>query len=406
MTIGIPAIDRDPSWKAVIDLLDRWQELPVERVLAWHMPSADVATLAHLAYMLGVGDVDLSIGDPLVVLRQAVDLRKRRGTGFALREGLKALGYAAESFTLTNKQAWLHDGTINRAGMYRYGGDNHWAIIVTTIELDAWPTLDQVKLAWRALARNKSRRDHLVLRLRFDGATIAIYRAEPTSVPHDPSSAPPPYEMPGQVHLWRGDAMSLSGSNVLGVADQVGTLDMVASATRPTATTIAGQAGWDFAANSMLSASGVVESIGSGALLVVGQRSPLTGARYLVSTGRSGAPTTMSLRLFTENTALSARRLSSGSDVVENPTTNDPTATLFTWSPTSAEMWRDGVLVASSAVAVAVVDIEMWALGGSPTATGLAEQAVQAEVRVGTQHLTGDDVTDLFAYTAARYGLG
>lgn len=176
MTLGLPAIDRDPSWAAVIGLLERWQALPVQKALVWHMPSADPVTLAHLAHLLGVGDLDLSSGDPLVVLRNGVDLRKRRGTGKAIREGLRALGYEP---TLEKNVTWLHDGTFTHNGLYTHGSDQHWAIIVVTLDTVAPLTLTEAQLAWRAANREKSRRDWIRLRVRVGGVTVQFYRSMP-----------------------------------------------------------------------------------------------------------------------------------------------------------------------------------------------------------------------------------
>jgi hypothetical protein len=177
----IPAIEQDPSWKVVVDLImTRFRQLPVAKAVVWHMPSADAATLAHLAQMLGVGDVDLSVGEPLDVLSGAVDLRKRRGTAYALRQALLALGY--DDILYSTNTVWLHDGTCLHDGLYTHGSDNHWAIVVVTLDLAAPLTLSQAQLVWRALdGWAGGARDWPRLRVRVGGLTVQFYRDVPAA---------------------------------------------------------------------------------------------------------------------------------------------------------------------------------------------------------------------------------
>jgi P2-related tail formation protein len=178
--LTLPAIQSDPSMRAVLSVLDRWDDLPVSAVLVWRMrEDSNVDALRHIAKMLGVGHVDLSTGDPLVVLGQAVNLAKRRGTTFAIKEALRALGYASETVSLANKVAYLHDGSFDHDGLYIHGGDNHWAKPVITIELAAPLTLAQAQAAWRAIEGAQGGRDWPRLRLLVDDVTVAFYRERP-----------------------------------------------------------------------------------------------------------------------------------------------------------------------------------------------------------------------------------
>jgi len=179
MSVALPPLlAADPSWKAVCDLTERFGALAVPKVVVWHLGSADSAVLAHIAATLGLGAVDLSSGDPLVVLRDAVNVLRRRGTEYALRRALTALGLGEVSFVV--EPSWTHDGSFLHDGLYQYGAA-HWAVVIATIDRDdATPlTSDEAVLAMRALAGAKSKRDRVHLRVRSDAEVTLQFFYEP-----------------------------------------------------------------------------------------------------------------------------------------------------------------------------------------------------------------------------------
>ena len=172
-----PMLAADPSWAAVCALTERFAALPVPKVVAWHLESADDDVLRHIATMLGIGDVDLA-GAPLAILQDAVNQRRRRGTEMAVRSALEALGLGELDILIA--PTWLHDGSFSHDGLYRYG-PAHWAVAVVTIERSGGIPLsgDEAIRARRAASTAKSLRDRIHLRINDgDGVTMQFFYDE------------------------------------------------------------------------------------------------------------------------------------------------------------------------------------------------------------------------------------
>lgn len=184
--IGIPAIDNDPSLRAIAQVADeRFSALPVKEVLVWRVTEdSNADALKHIASALGLGDLSLDFGvgaDPLPVLRGGIYQKRRRGSKGVILKALEGAGIAPDQVTFLIGESWHHDGTITYSGTgeYTHGSDAHWAIVVTRVEVGAPLTLAQTQAVWSALDGSKSQRDHVTLVVRNGSTLYGVYRAFP-----------------------------------------------------------------------------------------------------------------------------------------------------------------------------------------------------------------------------------
>ncbi len=217
------------------------------------------------------------------------------------------------------------------------------------------------------------------------------------------------WAMPDMTHLWRGDQITATGSDVDTVVDQVGSDDMVASATNPTVTTIGTLAapGWTNINNSYLSVDVATENMVEGAIFVVVDLAA-TGTQGIVSAGLDGAETTSELSIFTlAGTSLRGRHKVAGTNDLDAAFTSTVLVDiLFTWDGTDSQLYVDGAQVDTDPIGTAAGSIERWAIGVfADLANGTAAVGAKfGEARVGTSKLTSGDATDAHNYRLARYG--
>lgn len=123
-----PGIDGEVA-RGLVSLLERWDNIGVEKVLVWHLPSVDESALPHLAQAMGVDRVAFIGGPPRELVKRGIDLMRRRGTPAAMQEAIEAFGYT--DVILREGGHLFYDGSIDHGGEpNRYGADGHWATFV------------------------------------------------------------------------------------------------------------------------------------------------------------------------------------------------------------------------------------------------------------------------------------
>lgn len=156
--LSVPAGVDDPTTRALVQLAEeRLGGVPIERVLVWHTDTVVEAALAHLAELLDIDMATHGVEQTRVLLEQAVDRLRRRGTPSAVEETLEALGLAG---AVTEEDTELfRDGSIVRDGSHVHGYDGQWAVFWVKVEGTTAPvSYDTIA---RQVARTKRKVAHL-----------------------------------------------------------------------------------------------------------------------------------------------------------------------------------------------------------------------------------------------------
>lgn len=119
-----PGIDSEVA-RGLVKLLERWDNVGVEKVLVWHLASVEESALPHLAQAMGVDKVAFIGVPPRELLARGIDLMRRRGTPAAMQEALEALG--CEDVEIVEGGERVLDGSWELDGTFSLGGDN-WAV--------------------------------------------------------------------------------------------------------------------------------------------------------------------------------------------------------------------------------------------------------------------------------------
>lgn len=178
------ALANDPGSRGFAAALERFDALPVEKVLVWRAAFTDPVTRAHLADALGLSGLNFLSGDPEVAIAQGIALMRSQGTAAALRAGLSGLGFA--DVEIEEDTARRYDGELRYDGLHRYGADAHWAAFVVYLNVAAPLSLAQLRSAWELIAAWKPERSPASLAVRVGGEVLAIYRSLPAPAPPPP----------------------------------------------------------------------------------------------------------------------------------------------------------------------------------------------------------------------------
>ena len=94
----LPPGIRDERFLALLALLDRWDEIDLLALLPNRVDSAPESLLYPLAWQLGVTGLagwDLATTDETRrdLLRRAIEIHRRKGTPWAIREAFRAVGF-------------------------------------------------------------------------------------------------------------------------------------------------------------------------------------------------------------------------------------------------------------------------------------------------------------------------
>ena len=170
-------IDDDRS-RALLRLLNaRFDAIPVERVLVWHLATVVSDALPYLAESLGMDRLSFVGGPPRDFLKSAIALARRFGTEAALGEALVGLGYSLGNVSLVEDTVLRRNGAIAHSGEpYRHGADAHWAVFFLWITAPAGLTTVKLLELWDVVWLVKPRRCHPVLIIEAT-AGRSVYRS-------------------------------------------------------------------------------------------------------------------------------------------------------------------------------------------------------------------------------------
>lgn len=156
-------IDDERSRAFATLLEERLGGIPIERVLVWHTDTVVESALAHLAELLDVDMVAHGVDQTRVLLEQAVERIKRRGTPSAVEETVAALGF--ETSTMVEHPVILRDGSIRRDGAHVHGYDGQWPVFQMFVDAGV------PGVSFEDVARQVERNKRLVTRR---GTTYAL----------------------------------------------------------------------------------------------------------------------------------------------------------------------------------------------------------------------------------------
>lgn len=154
----LPPGIRDERFRAFLALLDRWDELPLLPLLANRVDSVPPELLYPLAWQFGVTGVagwDLADTDAKrrELIRRAVELHRRRGTPWAIREAFRAVGFPNLRIDEYYGRA-RRNAVFSRNGQVNRGPGGAWAYftLVVTTNPPSSPIDAQVRALLRSIA--------------------------------------------------------------------------------------------------------------------------------------------------------------------------------------------------------------------------------------------------------------
>lgn len=173
--MSFPITTEDNVTRAIKALVDRWADIETERVLAWHIATVDESALPHLAATFGADGIRYVDGLPRTLLRDAVRLRRIRGTRGCLRRVLVAIGHATH--TLVNETVLRRDGSIRYRGEpWRHGLDRHWAVGRLLVDVTGPLSAARARELRDAVAWAIPRHVVIVIIVREPGGNLTTYR--------------------------------------------------------------------------------------------------------------------------------------------------------------------------------------------------------------------------------------
>jgi P2-related tail formation protein len=176
--LSVPGGIDDLSTRALVGLLDRWDDLPLANILTLRTASVPASALPHLAWQFGLEELGFLGGPPRTFVERAVALVRRFGTWGALRQALSAIGY---DVTQLREGAQLsYDGSATYSGLpWRYGADSHYAkywLLVTTTDAIA---TERVREVWDLAEQIAPKSRELALLMNLHDSGTEIYTARP-----------------------------------------------------------------------------------------------------------------------------------------------------------------------------------------------------------------------------------
>lgn len=134
----IPAGIRDASTLALNTLIDRLGKVPLDQLLVYLVDNVTSKALPHLAeqfHVTGLEGWALCNNDTerRALIKRAIHLHRRKGTPWAVKEGLKSVGFGGA--TLTERlPALTYNGAESFTGLKVFGGDG-WARFSVKLDL-------------------------------------------------------------------------------------------------------------------------------------------------------------------------------------------------------------------------------------------------------------------------------
>ncbi|MDD2870137.1 phage tail protein [Neomegalonema sp.] len=164
----LPAGIDDERSRALLRLIGRLDDLDLATLLIYRLDDLPEEALPLLAWqfdLLGSAGWDLAATpeERRAFIRRSLDLHRRRGTPWAIREAIKAVGYAGADI-LEGPPGVLHDGGQAHDASGDHGGGFRWATFSVLVELGETKGLSTARIRQMiALIETwKNARSHLV----------------------------------------------------------------------------------------------------------------------------------------------------------------------------------------------------------------------------------------------------
>lgn len=191
----IPAGIDDARTRALMRLIGRQGDLDLTKLLIYRVDELQEDALYLLAWqfhILGVEGWDLADtpAERRALIKRAIDLHRHTGTPWAIREAIKALGYA-DAEIIEGLPVALYDGEQNHSAAETYGGGIRWAMFRVLLDLGEDKGVSATRIAQLVALINvwKNVRSHLVdigfradtsdaIDVRDEVTTAALYEAD------------------------------------------------------------------------------------------------------------------------------------------------------------------------------------------------------------------------------------
>lgn len=163
----IPPGIRDASTLAINELIDRLGLVPLDQLLINLVDNVTAGALPHLAdqfHITGLEGWGLCTTDDerRSLIRRAIALHRKKGTPWAVKEGLKGVGFGSVAIN-ERLPALLYNGTQVYSGSEEYGAGADWARF--SLQLDLGETRGvsaaETALIRAVVAEWKNERSHL-----------------------------------------------------------------------------------------------------------------------------------------------------------------------------------------------------------------------------------------------------
>jgi len=127
------ALVKYPHIMAIHNIIrDRLNDIPLSAVLVYiidYVAADALPVLAEQFNVLGYKGYFLATteAEKRAIIKSAIDLQRWKGTPWAIKEALRAFGYADVTIEEGTGIGIKYDGTYTHNGSQTYGGSYHWA---------------------------------------------------------------------------------------------------------------------------------------------------------------------------------------------------------------------------------------------------------------------------------------
>ena len=163
----IPDSIKDPSSLAFNELIERLGTLDITPVLIYMIDNVASSALPHLAEQFHVSSDEGwllagSESDRRTLIKRAIELHRHKGTPWAVKEVIRALGYLDVALQ-ERLPVVVYDGQAAYSGSEDFGGGTQWALFDVLIDIGESKTLTQDNITRLVNAVNewKNTRSHL-----------------------------------------------------------------------------------------------------------------------------------------------------------------------------------------------------------------------------------------------------
>lgn len=164
----LPAGIDDARSRALLKLIGRLDNLDLTALLVYRIDDLPEEALRLLAWQFNImgddgWDLASSPEERRALIRRALDLHRHRGTPWAIREAVRALGYANAEI-VEGLPIALYDGDKTYSAVETYGGGTRWALFRVLLDLGETKGVDaaQITRLVALIERWKNARSHLV----------------------------------------------------------------------------------------------------------------------------------------------------------------------------------------------------------------------------------------------------